>query len=317
MDLTTYLMLITGVGIAGYFGYKYVDDLANYVNINQKSPRVSGYLYTLLLPICLTLAITCTVDHLPDVVITFLMGTALFVSVLYIGWSNIKKQQQLPASTSQLALWPIILVVLLWIICYDRIITLSDGIILIIFGLIWFLTTSTLAKKNRELGELLSVNLIPRRQVVPIFSSSQAVFIWLGTLLAIAIGSELIAYNLQLFVANSGLTATVFGATVVALVCTLTIIWRNYHDVTRPSATTIVRDGYTAPIVLTSFYLGIAALFNNIRVDKLVFQYYLPILTLGLILTAITLYRHKTERYIGWAYCVLAICYLLVGFIVK
>jgi hypothetical protein len=317
MDLTALLMLLTGISIVAYFGYKYVDDLANYVNIGQRAELTAGYLLFLLLPVSLALTITFSIERIPDAVITGLFGTGLLVMTLYIGLGSILKPQNLPAATRQLSFWPVICAIALWIVSYDRIITFSDGLILIGVAIVWLVAILISSKKNAGVADLLSVDLVPRRQVVPIFSGGQALMIWLGSLFAITVGAELVAYNLQPLIAKSGLTATVFGATIITAFCALTIIWRNPHEIIKPTPRAMIRDGYTAPIILAVLYLGVSALFHVVRVDKFVWQYYLPLLTVGLILTAVTLFIRKSTRPAGIVYFLALAAYLVVGFIAQ
>ncbi|MEL7834928.1 sodium:calcium antiporter [Fodinibius sp. Rm-B-1B1-1] len=254
----------------------------------------------------LGLGVVASYEGVSGIAVGTIIGSAMVAVGLALGITALVAPMKFKKVPMQISLIPVGAVLLFGTLSFDGQLSRIDGVILLLgyIAAIWYLIY--LAQRGidvRSTGEVAEV-LEEGKEL----SRLQAIMMLAGSLVAIVVGSEWVLWASRELMGGLGLSDTLFGMTVIALLVSIEEVARELPAALkgRPEIT----FGNIVGSVLAFFLCnaGIIALVNPVPITNEVFNFYLPF-SLGIVLFVTLLMIKKSIP--RWAGALLVLGYLV------
>ncbi|MDZ7659765.1 sodium:calcium antiporter [Fodinibius sp.] len=300
------IVFIAGLLIIVYFSEKLVEATVG----TSLGFGISTFLISVVVigfdPENLGLGVVASYEEVTGIAIGTIIGSAMVAVGLALGITALFVPMKFKEVPMQIPLIPVGAVLLFGILSFDGHLSRVDGAILLLGYVIsvWYLIY--LVRRGldiRPTGEAAEVI-----EEGSDLSRWQSVTMLAGSLVAIIVGSEWVVWSSREIMAGLGLSETLFGMTIIALLVSIEEVARELPAALKGHPE--ITFGNVVGSVLAFFLCnaGIIALVNPVPISGEVFNFYLPI-SLGIVLFVTSLMIQKSIP--RWAGALLVLGYLV------
>lgn len=300
------LVFVAGILLIVYFSEKLVEATVG----TSLGFGISTFLISVIFigfdPENLGLGAVASYDGVVGIPIGTIIGSAMVAIALAFGITALIAPMKFEKVPMQIPLIQVGTVLLFGALSFDGMLSRIDGLILLAgYGAaVWYLIY--LGQRGldiRPTGEAAEV-LEEGKE----FSRWQAAAQLAGSLVAIVVGSEFVVWGFQELVAGFGVSDTVFGITVLALLVSIEEVARELPAAMKGRPEITVGNVIGSVLAFFLFNAGVIALIRPVPISTEVFNFYLPI-CLGVVLFVTFLMIRKSIP--RWAGIVLVLGYLV------
>ena len=208
---------------------------------------------------------------------------------------------------------PILAVLLLGVLSFDGQLSRVDGAVLLlgfVLSILYLLRLSKSGFDIRPTGEVAET-----LEETGDISKWKSVGLLVLSLAAIIVGSEMLVAGSETIIASLGLSDTVFGMTILALLISIEELARELPAALkgRPE----ISYGNVAGSILAFFLFnaGIISLVQPVPVSGQVLRFYLPLCLITVIVVSLFMMRKKIPRWAGAVLIILYVIFFAGGYI--
>ncbi len=300
------VLLVAGLGLVIYFAEKLVKGTV----ATSLSFGISTFLISVIFigfdPENLALGAVASYEGAAGIALGSIIGAAMVAIALAFGITALLAPMQFEEAPKSVLVVPVAAVLLLLALSLDGQLSRVDGGILLAGFVASIVLLIYLSKRGLDIR--------PTGEVAETLEEAEELSRWrsLGlffvSLVAIIVGSEMVITGSQTIIARFGLSETVFGMTILALLVSIEELARELPAARkgRPE----ISYGNVAGSILAFFLFnaGIIALVQAVPVSNLVLIFYLPLCLFTVIVVSFFMIRKKVSR---WAGAVLIALYLV------
>jgi cation:H+ antiporter len=235
-----------------------------------------------------------------------IIGAAMVAVALAFGVTALCVPMTFGQAPKQVLVVPILAGLLLGLLCLDGQLSRGDGAVLLVGFVFSIFYLLRLSKRGLDIS--------PTGEGAETLEETEAIGKWrsLGllvlSLVAIIVGSEMLVASSKTIIASLGLSDTVFGMTILALVVSIEELARELPAALqgRPE----ISFGNVVGSILAFFLCnaGIIAMVQPVPVSDQVLRFYLPLCLITIVVVSLFMLRKQIPR---WAGAVLVGLYLL------
>lgn len=246
------------------------------------------------------------VEGVAGIALGSIIGAAMVAVALAFGITALCAPMAFGQVPKQVLAVPILAGFLLGLLCLDGQLSRGDGAVLLLGFVLAIFYLVRLSKRGLDIS--------PTGEVAETLEETEAIGKWrsLGllvlSLVAIVVGSEMLIASSETIIASLGLSDTVFGMTILALLVSIEELARELPAALqgRPE----ISFGNVVGSILAFFLCnaGIIAVVQPVPVSDQVLRFYLPVCLITIIVVSLLMLRKQIPR---WAGAVLVGFYLL------
>lgn len=254
----------------------------------------------------LGLGAVASYDGVTGVATGTIIGSVMVAIALALGITALIAPMKFDNVPAQIPLIQVAAVVFFGALSFDGLLSRLDGIILLAgYGLaVWYLIY--LGRRGldiRPTGETAEVieegNEFTRWQVAAQLA---------GSLVAIIVGSEILLWGAKELIAGLGISDTVFGITIVALLVSIEEVARELPAAMKGRPEITMGNVIGSVMAFFLFNAGVIALVRPVPISTQVFNFYLPISLSVVLFVTFLMIRKSIPR---WAGVLLVLGYLV------
>lgn len=299
-------IFVVGVLLILYFSEKLVEATVG----TSVGFGISTFLISVIFigfdPENLVLGGVASYDGITGIAIGTIIGSAMVAIALAFGITALISPMKFKKVPIQVLLIPAAAIVIFGALSFDGLLSRLDGIILLAgYGLaIWYLVylgnRGLDIRPTGETAEALEEGEELKRW--------QAAILLTASLAAIVVGSEMVVTASETLISSWGLSDTVFGMTILALVVSIEELARELPAALKGRAEITYGNVLGSILAFFLFNAGIISLVRPVPIGEEVFRFYLPV-SLGVVLfVTYMMIRKSIPR---WAGAVLVLGYIL------
>lgn len=305
MGITTAIVLfIIGLLLVVYFSEKLVEGAVG----TSLAMGISAFFISVVFigfdPENLALGSVASYDQAAGIALGTIFGAAMVAMALAFGITALIAPMEFEEAPVEVVMVPVLSIMLIAALSFDGLLSRTDGFILL-FGFllaIWYLFRLT----NKGL------NITPGGEVAEVLEEEKELSKWkaigllLGSLAAIIIGSELLVRSSKTIIAGLGLSETVFGLTILALLVSIEELARELPAALKGRADISYGNVSGSVLAFFLFNAGIIALIHPIPVPDEVLWFHLPLSACAVFFISFCMFWKRIPR---WAGVVLVLLY--------
>jgi len=299
-------LFVIGLGLIIYFAEKLVKGAVG----TSLGFGISAFLVSVIFigfdPENLALGAVASFESVAGIALGSIIGAAMVAIALAFGMTALIAPMTFEQVPKQILVVPILAVFLLGILSFDGQLSRVDGAVLLLGFFLSVLYLLRLSKRGLDIR--------PTGEVAETIEQTGEIGKWrpfgllLLSLAAIVVGSEMLIAGSETIVASLGLSDTVFGMTILALLVSIEELARELPAALkgRPE----ISFGNVAGSILAFFLFnaGIISLVQPVPVSGQVLRFYLPLCFITVIVMSFFMMRKEVPR---WAGAVLVALYLV------
>ncbi len=306
-------LLVVGLGLVIYFAEKLVKGTVG----TSLSFGVSAFLISVIFigfdPENLALGGVAAYEGVAGIALGSIVGATMVAIALAFGITAMLAPMHFAEAPKSVLAVPILAVVLLIGLSVDGKLSRVDGAILLAGFVSSILLLIFLSKRGldiRATGEVAETLEETER-----LSRWRSVGIFVGSLVAIIVGSELVVIGSEQVIARFGLSETVFGMTILALLVSIEELARELPAAVRGRPE--ISYGNVAGSILAFFLFnaGIIALIGPVTVGPEVRSFYLPLCLLSVVTVSFFMFRKQVSRFAGAVLVALYLVFFVGGYL--
>lgn len=254
----------------------------------------------------LALGATASYDGVTGIAIGTIIGSAMVAIALALGITALIAPMSFKKVPMQVLLIPVLAVVLFGALSFDGLLSRIDGAILLagyILSIFYLIFLGRKGLKVHPTGETAEV-LEEGRE----FGRWKAFGLLITSLVAIVFGSELIVTGSETIIAGLGLSDTLFGMTILALIVSIEEIARELPAAMKGRPEITFGNVVGSVLAFFLFNAGVITLVRPVPIDSDVFSFYLPFSLGAVLFVTYMMMRKSIPR---WAGGILVLGYLL------
>ncbi len=254
----------------------------------------------------LALGAVASSEGVAGIALGSIIGAAMVAIALAFGITALLAPMEFEKAPKQILVVPVLAVLLLGILSFDGQLSRVDGAVLLVAFVLSILFLLRLSKKGLDIR--------PTGEVAETLEKAgernkwKSMGLLVFSLIAILVGSEMIVVGSETIIAGLGLSETVFGMTILALLVSIEELARELPAAMkgRPE----ISYGNVAGSILAFFLFnaGVIALVRPVPVSPQVLNFYLPVCLITVVVVSLFMMRKKVSR---WAGAVLVALYLV------
>lgn len=301
-----FLVFLAGILMIVFFSEKLVEATVG----TSVRLGISTFLISVLVigfdPENLSLGVVASYEGVTGIAVGTIMGSAMVAVALALGITAIIAPMKFEQVPIQIPLLTVASVVLFGVLSFDGLLSRLDGVMLLLgyCTAVWYMI---------YLGRR-GLDVRPRGEAVETIEEGTGLSRWqsiamlAGSLVAIIVGSEWVVWSSRELMDGFGLSDTLFGITILALLVSIEEVARELPAALkgRPE----IAFGNVVGSVLAFFLCnaGIIALVRPVPISAEVFSFYLPISLGAVLFIALLMIQKSISR---WSGLVLVLIYLL------
>ena len=297
---------VIGLGLVIYFAEKLVKGAVG----TSLGFGISTFLISVIFigfdPENLALGSVATFEDLAGIALGSIIGAAMVAVALAFGITALFAPMEFGQVPKQILAVPILAVLLLAVLSFDGQLSRVDGAVLLLGFVLSVLYLLKLSKKGldiRPAGEVAET--LEEANKLNKGKSFGLLFLSLAAIIA---GSEMLVAGSETIIASLGLSDTVFGMTILALLVSIEELARELPAALRGRPE--ISFGNVVGSILAFFFFnaGIISLVRPVPVSGQVLRFYLPLCLIVVIVVSLFMMRKKIPR---WAGAVLVALYVI------
>jgi len=304
--LLSILVFVIGLVLVVYFAEKLVKGAVG----TSLGFGISTFLVSVIFigfdPENLALGTVASLEGAAGIALGSVIGAAMVAVALAFGITALFAPMEFGQAPKQVLAVPVLAVLLLSVLSFDGRLSRVDGTVLLLGFLLSVLYLLRLSKRGLDIR--------PTGEVAETLEETGKLGKWkslallLLSLAAIVAGSEMLVSGSETVMASLGLSDTVFGMTILALLVSIEELARELPAALkgRPE----ISFGNVAGSILAFFLFnaGIISLVQPVAVSGQVLKFYLPMCLVTVVVVSLFMMRKKVPR---WAGAVLVILYVI------
>lgn len=300
------LILFIGLLLIVYFSEKLVKATVG----TSVGFGISSFLISVIFigfdPENLGLGAVASYDGVTGIAVGTIIGSAMVAVALAFGITAIISPMKFQKVPMQIPLIQVGAVILFGVLSFDGLLSRIDGIILLIsYGLaVWYLLY--LGRRGldiRPTGETAEA-LEEGRE----FGRWQSAALLAGSLIAIIMGSEMVVSASEEIISGFGISDTVFGITILALLVSIEELARELPAAMKGRPEITIGNVIGSVMAFFLFNAGVIALVRPVPIGGDVFSFYLPLCLTFVLFITFLMIRKSIPR---WAGVILVLGYLV------
>lgn len=306
-------LFVIGLGLVIYFAEKLVKGVIG----TSLGFGVSAFLISVVFigfdPENLAVGAAAAYNGVAGIALGSIIGAAMVAIALAFGITALIAPMKFERAPRQVLVVPILAVILLGGLALDGQLSRMDGAILLagfvlsVLYLLWLSKRGLDIKATGEVAETLE-------EAEPIGRWKSAGLLGVS-LIAIVVGSELLVTGAETLIAQIGLSDTVFGMSVLALLVSVEELARELPAARQGKAE--ISFGNVAGSILAFFLFnaGIMALVSPIVVSNQVLNFYLPVCLLTVAVVSLFMLTRRVPRWAGAILVALYVVFVVGGYL--
>lgn len=242
-----------------------------------------------------------------------IIGAAMVAIALAFGITALCVPMTFEQAPKQVLAVPVLAGLLLGLLCLDGQLSRGDGAVLLVGFVSSIFYLLRLSKRGLDIsptGE--GADTIKELKTI---GKWKALGLLVLSLVAIVVGSELLVASSKTIIASLGLSDTVFGMTILALLVSIEELARELPAALqgRPE----ISFGNVAGSILAFFLCnaGIIAMVQPVPVSGQVLKFYLPLCLLTIIVVSLFMLRKQVPRWVGAVLVAFYVVFVAGGYI--
>lgn len=236
-------------------------------------------------------------ENIAGIALGSIIGAAMVAIALAFGITALIAPMKFKSAPIAILVIPVVAVLLFGLLSIDNILSRVDGVILMacyilsVLFLVWAGKRGVDIHPGGEVTESLSKEGFSRKW------KSFALLIL--SLVGIIVGSEMLVSASETIIAKTGLSDTVFGMTILALLLSVEELARELPAALK--GRTEISFGNVVGSILSFFLFnaGIIAMVHPVEVEKQVLVFYLPLTMLTIVVVSFFLILRSVSRFAG------------------
>lgn len=295
--LAAIILFIVGLGLVVYFSEKLVEGAVG----TSLTLGISAFLISVVFigfdPENLALGAVASYEGTAGIALGTIFGAAMVAMALAFGITALIAPMKFEQAPTQIIAIPVLSVSLIGLLCLDGLLSRLDGLLLFAAFIIAVLYIIRLTNKGLDItpgGEVAEVLDKEKKS-----SKWKIVGLFAASLIAIIIGSEMLVAGSKTIISTWGLSETVFGMTILALLVSIEELARELPAALKGRSD--ISYGNVAGSVLAFFLFnaGIIALIQPISIPDKVLWFHLPLSLLTVLFIAFCMIRKRISRTSG------------------
>ena len=304
--LYSVLLFIAGLALIVYFSEKLVEATVG----TSVGFGVSTFLISAIFigfdPENLGLGAVASYGEVTGIAVGTIIGSAMVAVALAFGITAVISPMKFDKVPMQIPLVQVAAVVLFGALCFDgRLSRIDGGILLTGYVLsVWYLI---------YLGRL-GLDIKPSGEAAEVLEEGKEMGKWKGALVfvislaAIIAGSELLVRSSEMIIGSLGISETIFGITILALLVSIEELARELPAALKGRAEITVGNVIGSVMAFFLFNAGVIALIQPVPISEEVFNVYLPLCLATVLFVTFLMIRKSIPR---WAGVVLILVYIV------
>ena len=295
--VTAILLFTAGLLLVVYFSEKLVEGVVG----TSLSFGISAFLISVIFigfdPENLFLGSVATYEAASGIALGTILGSAMVAIGLAFGITALIAPMKFKSAPAGIVIVPVASVSLLVLLSLDGMLTRLDGIYLLggFFLALWYLVRlSTKGLDIKATGEVAEV--IKKEKMPPAWKS---VGIFILSLAAIIGGSEMLINGSRTLIGSMGLTESVFGLTILALLVSIEELARELPAALKGRPDISYGNVSGSILAFFLFNAGIIALINPIPIPTEILYFHFPVCVLTVVFIAMCMLAKKVTRLSG------------------
>ena len=300
------LVFVVGILLIVYFSEKLVEATVG----TSLGFGISTFLISVIFigfdPENLGLGAVASYDGVAGIPVGTIIGSAMVAIALAFGITAIISPMKFRQVPMQIPLIQVGAVLLFGALSFDGMLSRIDGLILLAgYGAsVWYLIyLGNRGLHIRPTGEAAEV-LEEGKE----FTRWQAAAQLAGSLIAIVVGSEFVVWGFEELVVGFGVSDTVFGITVLALLVSIEEVARELPAAMKGRPEITVGNVIGSILAFFLFNAGVIALIRPVPITTEIFNFYLPISLAVVLFVTFLMIRKSIPR---WAGVILVLGYIV------
>lgn len=300
------LLFIAGLALLVYFSEKLVEGTV----ATSVSFGISAFIISVVFigfdPENLALGAVASWESAFGIALGTIFGAAMVAIALALGITALIAPMEFDEAPMEVLAVPVISVLLVTALSVDGVLSRPDGFILLtafVLSIFWLIIQSGKGVQIKAGGEVAEV--LEKEEAM---TKAKAILLLTVSLIAIIGGSELVVRSSKDIIGVLGLTETIFGMTILALLVSFEELARELPAALkgRPDIT----YGNVAGSILAFFLCnaGIMALIQPLQVDDDILRFHIPICILTVLYITYRMYRKNLKRSSG---IILVVAYIV------
>ncbi len=300
-----------GLGLILYFAERVVRGAIGTSLGFGISPFLVSVLFLGFDPENLAVGVVGSFEGVAGIALGSIIGAAMVAIALAFGITALVAPMTFAQAPKPILVVPILAVLLLGGLSADGRISRVDGLILLgafalaVVALIWFGKRGLDIRPGGEMIEALEERTGSRWRSFGLLVLAVA---------ALAVGSEMLVGGARTIMAEFGLSDTVFGMTVLALLVSIEELARELPAALRGRPEISFGTVVGSILAFFLFNAGIIALVRPVSVDSQVLRFYLPVCLVTVIAVSLLMMTKTVPRWAGGVLVVLYGSFVLGGF---
>lgn len=298
MDLVlSLIMFLIGLVLVIYFSERLVEGTVG-VSLNF---GISAFLISVIFigfdPENLGLGAVASAEQVTGIALGTILGAAMVAIALAFGITAILAPMEFGRTPKQILAIPVLATVLLSLLMSDGLLSRIDGGILMLGFVVSIGYLVRVSRKGYDIKAVGEVEEVLEKEKPYTKWKSAGLFFF--SLFAIIAGSEMLIAGSEPIVASLGLSDTLFGMTILALLVSIEELARELPAARRGRPEISFGNVTGSILAFFLFNAGIIALIRPQPIGEIVLYFYLPMAILTVITVMLFAWKKKISRWAG------------------
>jgi len=312
--IVAFILFITGLGLTVYFAEKLVEGTVK----TSLGFGISSFLVSVIFigfdPENLVLGSVASLEGVAGIALGSVISAAMVTIALAFGITVIIVPMEFQKVPKQILFIPVAAVLLLCFLGMDGLLTRMDGLILLLaFGLS-ILCLLQLNKSGFDVTSAGETAKIPDKEVESDKWSSLGFLLF--SLFAIIGGSTMVVRSSESIIAGLGMSDTVFGMTILALLVSIEELAKELPAALKGRPEISFGNGVGSVLAFFLFNAGIISLVKPVTVSHRVLIFYLPVCLITIVVLSLFMMNKKIPRWAGIVLIAFYIIFFLGGYLI-
>ncbi|MBD3617809.1 MAG: sodium:calcium antiporter [Gracilimonas sp.] len=306
------ILFVAGLGLVIYFAEKLVEGAVG----TSLGFGISSFLVSVIFigfdPENLALGAVASFEGVAGIALGSIIGAAMVAIALAFGITLLFVPMEFEEVPKRILLIPILAVFLLGLLGNDGQLSRIDGVILLFAFVLSILQLLRLSKGGFDIkstGEVAET--LEKKEELNRWKSLGLLLI---SLIAIIAGSAMLVKASETIIANLGLSDTVFGMTILALLVSIEELGKELPAALKGRPEISFGNVVGSVLAFFLFNAGIIAIVQPVPVSDQVMRFYLPFCMVTLIMISFFMMRKKIPRWAGIVLIILYIIFFSAGY---
>lgn len=316
MSITVSIILfIVGLGLVMYSAEKLVEGVVG-ISIGF---GVSAFLISTIFigfdPENLAVGAVGAYESSSGIALGSVIGATMVAVALSFGITALIAPMKFEKAPTQILSIPVLGIALFWLLSLDGMLSRIDGVILFAGYFVAVMYLLQLEKKGVDIEAEGEVGEALEELEEEGHNKWKSLIIFIVSLIAIVIGSELLVSSSKSIIASFGLTETVFGMTILSFLISIEELARELPAAMKGRPEISFGNVSGSVMAFFLFNAGIMAMVRPVTVDAMSLRFYIPMSFASTAVVSAFMATKKVGRLAGAVFVILYIIFLIVSYL--